>query len=167
MKANPFIASLPESEADLDFAYRLAFCLALQSAGRQEDGLKQMALVEAYARTPWQKSAFHYWRARMYQEMEEPALEQRDWKAFIALPEDVRPADWSALARKRLTLLTAPTPTLSPTVTRTAVPSSTPTITRTPRQSGTPAATPTRTVPVQSIPSQTRTPGQASPTPPP
>jgi tetratricopeptide (TPR) repeat protein len=145
-----------------DFELNLSLMRISMLQERFGDAYLQGEKVLSLAETEEQQAQAYYWRARNFEEREEPANAAESWQALLDLPRSVVSVPMRAEAQAHLAGLRTATP--SPTLTRRPVtPSATRTVTprsgaatRTPTPSRTPTPTRTRT------PTPTRTP---SPTP--
>ena len=110
----------------------------LIAAERIEDGYAQINFSEGLAENDEDLAAVYFVRAQAAEELGYKNTAIEDWKALLAIPDDIVDRAWLLVAEERLEELTAPTATPSPTST------STPTKTPRPTRTHTPTSTPTR-----------------------
>jgi tetratricopeptide (TPR) repeat protein len=137
------------------FEASLGLARGLFATNRLNDARGQFSTSLDLAQNDEQRAQVYFYRAQVLEALGNPPAARQDWQALLDLPEATVPADWAALAQKRLaptataTFTATPTPTASrtptmtptPTPTRTPTPSRTPTATRTPTPSLTPTIT--------------------------
>jgi hypothetical protein len=118
----------------------------LIAAERTEDGYAQINFSEGLAENDEDLTAVYFVRAQAAEKLGYKNTAIEDWKALLALPEDIVDRGWLLVAEERLEELTAPTATPTPTSTSTPRPTRTSTPTKTPRptRTQTPTSTPTR-----------------------
>ena len=162
----------PEAESDLERAlqyYQDDFDLNLsvmQANMLQEhfgDAYLQGEVLLTLAETDEQRALAYYWRARNFEEREEPDYAADSWQELLNLPKSAMTSEMRAEAEKSFYAIYTRTPTATPlptktgtrtpTPTKTLVPSRTPTPTRTSRSTQSP--TPTKTLTPTRTPSPT------------
>ncbi len=113
--------------------------------------------ADAFDETGEQLAEIYYYRAQSLEMLQENMAALKDWKDFLALPEEALPQAWVADAEAHMQALYTPTMTpVTPTATHTRQPTPTPTFTRTPLPTYTPV--PTKTPTPTRTPLPTRTP---------
>jgi hypothetical protein len=151
-----FIALQADSQS---FQLNLDFGRALLVANRLGDALAQLNRAEDRAESEAEMAQVFYWRAQTLEAAGNLPSAVKDWKALLALPEEVVPEEWREMAEEHTKATSTPPPptvtptrtprppTATPTATRTRPPSPTPTATRTPipTRTATPTSSPTPT----------------------
>jgi len=130
-----------------DFVVSLALGRALVAAERPEAGYTQIDATERLAETDEQLAGVYYWRAQTAQLLGRKSAALADWRALLALPEELVLEVWRLTAEEQIQTLVAPTftPTATPRPTSTRTPTPTATATRTATRTPRPTVTPTRT----------------------
>lgn len=141
-----FVALQDDSQS---FQLNLDFGRALLVANRLGDALSQLNRAENQAESDAENAQVFYWRAQALEAAGNLPSALKDWKALLALSEEVMPEAWREMAEEHTRATSTPRPptqtptrtprppTATPTATRTRPPSPTPTATRTPRPSPT------------------------------
>jgi tetratricopeptide (TPR) repeat protein len=151
------------SADETSFDVNLALVRAYFMQEKFGSAFLKVEACKSLAKTDEETALVHYWRALIQEKREEPRDAILEWKALLAMDEDVMTAEMRAAAEKHLkeivTPTNSPTPgktTITPTPgTKTLTPK--PGATNTPRPGGT--LTPTRTIrPGGTAPTGTPTP---------
>jgi tetratricopeptide (TPR) repeat protein len=128
-----------------DFQINLDFSRAMLASNQLGNALEQIRRAEDRAEQDSQLAQVHYYRAIILERIGNVRKALDSWKALLALPEEVMPAEWRALAEEHLKATVTPPPP-TPTFTRTPRPgTATATATLTPKPSATPTPKPSAT----------------------
>lgn len=90
---------------------------ALLVTGDYKTALQQMKKVAQLAKSESELAGLYYWRAQVYEGLEESDLAREDWQALIALPAEALQPGWADFANQHLAPQATPTPPVDSTPT--------------------------------------------------